>query len=87
MEHGIYGTTTLNLCPVNIGVIDSVFDTENTDLKQVFKECWLNPIDGSGRSRVSNLYNKETNAEKKTELAHGTHVAGIIAAKGETILE
>ena len=68
--------------PVNIGVIDSVFDTENTDLKNVFKECWLNPTDGSGHSRISNLYNKETDAKKKTELAHGTHVAGIIAAKG-----
>ena len=68
--------------PANIGVIDTVFDPGNTDLQNVFRECWQNPSEGSGENQVSYLYSKESDAEKRAELSHGTHVAGIISAKG-----
>lgn len=71
-----------NYTAVNIGIIDSYFDTTNKELEGVFDKVWFNPEDEDGKCSVPELYNS-ADKEEKNDLLHGTHVAGIIAAKAE----
>lgn len=81
---------------VKVGIIDSMFDTANEDLSEdVFEKTWNNPENDDGTCAVTQLYNDavtaykqatsdEEKAEAKNDMSsssHGTHVAGIIAAK------
>ena len=52
--------------PVNVGVFDTVFDTDHEDLKDVFVE--------------EPLLNFSSKENKEGNQSHGTHVAGTIAA-------
>lgn len=84
---------------VKVGIIDTMFDLDQADLKDVFKKTWANPHDEDGSCTVGMLYansewniyagdtgswfDKVHNDEKPDHLFwHGTHVAGIIGAKG-----
>ena len=69
----------LNLVPVKVGIIDSMFDLDNTDLKPSFVKTWYNPTDKDGLCKVPSLY---ANKPSDKNMWHGTAVAGIIAAEG-----
>lgn len=72
----------LDLKPVKVGIIDSMFDTANEDLDEgKFVKLWNNPSDKKGTCNVSKLYKSATDKNKKSIISHGTHVAGIIAAQ------
>ena len=86
----------LNTEKVKVGIIDSTFDITNEDLDNgLFKKLWNNPADENGDCNVTELYNeasdnynkskdkeeKEYYQELKSYYSHGTHVAGIIAAR------
>lgn len=58
---------------VNVGIIDTVFDEKHLDLD--FEETWLNI------PNVDEKYQAAKTGEDIQRYAHGTHVAGIIAAK------
>lgn len=59
---------------VNVGIIDTMFDTEHEDLE--FEHTWLNPENVS-----KDFTTKYEHGEKDaSDYAHGTHVAGTIAA-------
>ena len=61
--------------PVNVGVVDSIFYPYHEDLKDVFQEMPLGNVVDMGIER----YNGGGTWTKSD--IHGTHVAGIIAAK------
>lgn len=70
--------------PVKVGIYDTMFDTDNEDLAHVFIKIWNAPEDEDGNCMVSTLYNSAKQANQvTTNYAHGTHVAGLIAAKAE----
>lgn len=72
----------LKLQPVKVGIYDTMFDTDNKDLDDVFVKVWNNPEDKNGNCTVSALYSKAKQAGQDTTIYdHGTHVAGLIAAK------
>lgn len=71
----------LDLQPVRVGIIDTMFDVENKDLDEgKFIKLWNNPKNEDGTCNVENLY-ESANDKIKRNIAHGTHVAGIIAAE------
>ena len=59
--------------PVNVGVIDGIFDPNHEDLKDVFQEMPLGNVSDMGEKR----YNGGGNWSGQ---GHATHVSGIIAA-------
>lgn len=61
---------------VNIGIIDSYFDLTNEDLREAFVE-----VKGQDGIDVANLYQREQDGGEKGKIAHGSHTAGIIAAR------
>ena len=68
--------------PVKVGIYDTMFDTDNRDLKDAFKKLWNNPEDENGSCNVTKLYSdKNISEEEKEEIAHGSHVAGLICAE------
>lgn len=70
--------------PVKVGIYDTMFDTDNEDLQNEFVKIWNNPKDENGKCMVSSLYSSAKQANQSTtNYAHGTHVAGLIAAKAE----
>lgn len=74
----------LNFQKVKVGIYDSMFDTDNEDLDEAFTKIWNAPNDENGNCMVSDLYKNAKNSNKSTRMfVHGTHVAGIIAAKAE----
>lgn len=76
----------LSLQPVRVGLIDTMFDLDNEDLSDdVFAKTWNNPQDEAGNCNVTALYQQaRSNAEQTmSTVAHGSHVAGIIAARAE----
>ena len=66
--------------PVKVGIIDTMFDIENEDLQDAFVENWNAQEDEDGNCNVTELYQ---NASTNSIYYHGTHVAGLIAAKAE----
>lgn len=61
---------------VKVGIIDTMFDTEHEDLKDVFVKVWENP-----QNIVGNYTRAYNNKVKETSgYAHGTHIAGTLAA-------
>ncbi len=75
----------LNLETVKVGLIDSMFDVANQDLDGGrFAQTWNNPQDANGNCTVKDLYKEAgwLDTEEKDRVAHGTHVAGVIAAEG-----
>lgn len=71
--------------PVKVGIYDTMFDTENEDIDDKFIKIWNNPEDENENCIVTTLYESAKNANKETanEYAHGSHVAGLIAAEAE----
>lgn len=70
--------------PVKVGIFDTMFDTDNEDLQNKFVKIWNNPKNENGNCMVSSLYSSAKQANQSTtNYAHGTHVAGLIAAKAE----
>lgn len=71
---------------VRVGLIDSYFDTENDDLKDAFAK---NGVIGQDQLNITALYKKAKKEEQKgvetkptsSEIAHGTHCAGLIGAR------
>ena len=70
-----------NLSKISVGVLDSMFDLNHSDVR--FKDAW-------GFSKSDYVYTEHTAAFARNETdkelynsiySHGTHVAGIIAAK------
>lgn len=73
----------LELQPVKVGIIDTMFDTVCQDLgESVFVKTWNNPVDEDNNCTVAQLYVQSRGQNKHSDTFHGTHVAGIIAAKG-----
>ena len=70
--------TDLDLESVKVGIIDTMFDTENEDLDEAFAETWNNPEDEDGNCMVSEMSRYEVEGSD-----HGTLVAGLIAADAE----
>ncbi len=69
--------------PVKVGIYDSMFDTDHDDLNGKFEKVLNNPEDQDGNCMVSALYDSAEKVDKTEEAddyAHGTHVAGLIAA-------
>ena len=66
--------------PVKVGIIDTMFDIENEDLQDAFAENWNAQEDEDGNCNVTELYQNDS---RNTVYSHGTHVAGLIAAKAE----
>lgn len=67
---------------VNVGIIDTMFDTEHEDLKDVFAEVWQNRKNEDIISYFQ-MYYPSCNAnavELLEKSAHGTHTAGTFAA-------
>lgn len=70
--------------PVKVGIYDTMFDTDNEDLSDVFIKIWNSPEDEDGNCMVSTLYSSAKQANQvTTNYHHGTHVAGLIAAQAE----
>ncbi len=61
---------------VKVGIIDTKFDTEHEDLKDVFVEVWENP--NNVAKKYIGAYNR--NDKGTSDHAHGTHTAGTLAA-------
>lgn len=64
---------------VKVGIIDTMFDTDQTDLKDAFVKVWNNPNDVV--QQYEKVKEKPTRDEGDKIFYHGTHVAGIIAAE------
>ena len=66
---------------VNVGIFDSMFQTDHVDLDGLFVKTWQNP------DNVAELYHdaverhNDDNTVKVANYSHGTHVAGLIAAR------
>ena len=67
---------------VKVGIIDTMFDTEHEDLKDIFEEVWENKP-SSGIIWQYQMYwgsDSERGEAILTSTTHGTHTAGTLAA-------
>ena len=72
----------LDLQTVKVGIIDSMFDITHEDFKEdKFVKVWNNPANQEGVCNVAELYESAANKDEAGTIAHGTHVAGIIAGQ------
>lgn len=67
---------------VIVGVLDTGVDHLNPDLAGNVIEGWSGPIGSLKHGFTGDCYNLDGN-DTNSELSHGTHVAGIISAKGD----
>ncbi|OUN99626.1 hypothetical protein B5F98_00135 [Pseudoflavonifractor sp. An44] len=74
--------SNLELQPVKVGLIDSMFDIACKELEEpLFVKTWNNPVDQESNCTVGQLYVQFSGQDKQSDTFHGTHVAGIIGAK------
>lgn len=72
----------LDLQTVKVGIIDSMFDITHEDFKEdKFVKVWNNPANQEGVCNVAELYESAANKDEAGTIAHGPHVAGIIAGQ------
>ena len=75
------GNMDVKFSDVNVGIIDSVFDTTHKDFEGAFKKVYQNPDNVAKQYSDAISSEDEQIKEEAGNLSHGTHVAGIIGAR------
>lgn len=75
------GNLDVQFSDINVGIIDSMFDTANKDLEGAFKEAYQNPKNVAAQYSDAESSEDEEIKNRTGEFSHGTHVSGIIGAR------
>ena len=75
------GNIDAEFSEINVGIIDSMFDTSHPDLRDAFEKVYQNPEHVDRKYEDAVRGDDEEEKKNMGDYVHGTHVSGIIGAR------